>query len=113
MGEILRVQNLSFRYPEAAKFAVRDFELTIKGGEIVILAGRSGCGHSTLLRAVNGLIPHMYAGEYLGSVSVGDDKVSEARLSVPGQQARLLFHNPENQIFMFSVERDIAFGLEN
>src|SRR5439155_10721693 len=102
MGEILRVQNLSFRYPEAAKFAVRDFELTIKGGEIVVLAGPSGCGKSTLLRAVNGLIPHMYTGEYLGSVSVGDDRVSEARMSELAQTVGLLFQNPENQIFMFS-----------
>ena len=113
MGEILRVQNLSFRYPEAAKFAVRDFELTIKGGEIVVLAGPSGCGKSTLLRSVNGLIPHMYTGEYLGSVSVGDHRVSEARMSELAQTVGLLFQNPENQIFMFSVERDIAFGLEN
>src|SRR5207244_13523161 len=113
MGEILRVQNLSFRYPEATKFAVRDFELTIKSGEIVILAGPSGCGKSTLLRAVNGLIPHMYTGEYLGSVSVGDHRVSEARMSELAQTVGLLFQNPENQIFMFSVERDIAFGLEN
>src|SRR2546427_932752 len=113
MGEILRVQNLSFRYPEATKFAVRDFDLTIKGGEIVILAGPSGCGKSTLLRAVNGLIPHMYTGEYLGSVSVGDHKVSEARMSELAENVGLLFQNPENQIFMFSVERDVAFGLQN
>ena len=113
MGEILRVQNLSFRYPEAGKFAVRDFELTIQGGEIVILAGPSGCGKSTLLRTVNGLIPHMYTGEYVGSVSVGGTKVSEARMSELAQTVGLLFQNPENQIFMFSVERDIAFGLEN
>src|SRR3989442_1403932 len=113
MGEILRVQNLSFRSPEATKFAVRDFELTIKSGEIVILAGPSGCSKSILCRDVNGLIHHMYSGEYLGSVSVGDHKVSEARMSELAQTVGLLFQNPENQIFMFSVERDIAFGLEN
>src|SRR5437867_12917646 len=113
MGEILRVQNLSFRYPEATKFAVRDVELTRQGGGIVVLAGPSGCGKSTLLRAVNGLIPHMYTGEYVGSVSVGDHKVSETRMSELAQTVGLLFQNPENQIFMFSVVRDIAFGLEN
>ncbi len=113
MGEIVRVQNLSFRYPEASKFAVRDFELSIQAGEIVVLAGPSGCGKSTLLRTVNGLIPHMYTGEYVGSVSVGGTKVNEARMSELAQKVGLLFQNPENQIFMFSVERDIAFGLEN
>ncbi|HLQ03883.1 MAG TPA: ATP-binding cassette domain-containing protein [Nitrososphaerales archaeon] len=113
MGEIVRVQNLSFRYPEASKFAVRDFELSIQAGEIVVLTGPSGCGKSTLLRTVNGLIPHMYTGEYVGSVSVGGTKVNEARMSELAQKVGLLFQNPENQIFMFSVERDIAFGLEN
>ena len=113
MGEIVRVQNLSFRYPEASKFAVRDFELSIQAGEIVVLAGPSGCGKSTLLRTVNGLIPHMYTGEYVGSVSVGGTKVNEARMSELAQKVGLLFQNPENQIFMFSVERDIAFRLEN
>src|SRR5712691_5801070 len=112
MGEILRVQNLSFRYPEATKFAVRDFELTIKGGEIVILAGPSGCGKSTLLRAVNGLIPHMYTGEYLGSVSVGDHKVSEPPMSGLARTVGWLCQNRENQIFMFWVERDVEFGLD-
>jgi len=113
MGEIVRVQNLSFRYPEASKFAVRDFELSIQAGEIVVLTGPSGCGKSTLLRTVNGLIPHMYTGEYVGSVSVGGTKVNEARMSELAQKVGLLFQNPENQIFMFSVERDIAFRLEN
>src|SRR5207245_6476694 len=97
MGEILRVQNLSFRYPEAGKFAVRDFELTIQGGEIVILAGPSGCGKSTLLRTVNGLIPHMYTGEDVGFVSGGGTQVSAARMSELAKTVGVLCQQPENR----------------
>jgi energy-coupling factor transporter ATP-binding protein EcfA2 len=60
MPEILRIEELSFRYPDAPRKAVADFSLQADEGEVILLAGPSGCGKSTLLRAVNGLIPHMY-----------------------------------------------------
>jgi len=92
---------------------VVDFDLAVPEGEVVVLAGPSGCGKSTLLRAVNGLIPHMYSGEYKGSVRVGGTNVRESNMRELAQKVGFLFQNPENQIFMFTVERDIAFGLEN
>ena len=113
MAEILRIDGLSFRYPESPRRAVDGFDLSVAEGEIVVLAGPSGCGKSTLLRAVNGLIPHMYSGEYSGSVRVGGTNVKDSSMKDLAQKVGFLFQNPENQIFMFTVERDIAFGLEN
>jgi energy-coupling factor transport system ATP-binding protein len=113
MSEIVRVENLSFRYQGTNKWVIREFDLTAGAEEIMILAGPSGCGKSTLLRSINGLIPHMYPGEYTGDVFVGGNKVRETGMSHLAQEVGLLFQNPENQIFMFSVERDVAFGLEN
>jgi energy-coupling factor transporter ATP-binding protein EcfA2 len=110
---IASIEHLTFRYPDAQRAAVRDVSLEIAEGEIVLLAGPSGCGKSTLLRCINGLIPHMYPGKYEGSVRVSGLKVSETPMSVLAQNVGLLFQNPENQIFMFSVERDVAFGLQN
>jgi energy-coupling factor transporter ATP-binding protein EcfA2 len=55
----------------------------------------------------------MFPGDYQGSVSVGGLKVAETPMSTLAQNVGFLFQNPENQIFMFSVERDIAFGLQN
>jgi energy-coupling factor transporter ATP-binding protein EcfA2 len=107
------IEGLSFRYPDSPKPAVRDVSLEIGEGEVVLLAGPSGCGKSTLLRCINGLIPHMYPGDYRGSVSVGGLRVAETAMSRLSQSVGLLFQNPENQIFMFSVERDVAFGLQN
>jgi energy-coupling factor transport system ATP-binding protein len=80
---------------------------------VVLLAGASGCGKSTLLRAANGLIPHMYVGEYSGEVRVGGAVVKDTPMRDLAQRVGFVFQNPENQIFMFSVERDVAFGLEN
>jgi energy-coupling factor transporter ATP-binding protein EcfA2 len=110
---LVRVDNLSFRYLDSEKWALDGVNLEINEGEVVVLAGRSGCGKSTLLRCINGLIPHMYPGEYRGSITIGENQVDKTHMSVLAQKVGLLFQNPENQIFMFSVERDIAFGLEN
>ena len=107
------VEGLSFRYPDSQKPAVNDVSLEIGEGEVVLLAGPSGCGKSTLLRCLNGLIPHMYPGDYRGSVTVSGLRVADTPMSTLSQSVGLLFQNPENQIFMFSVERDVAFGLQN
>jgi len=92
---------------------VKEFQLTVPEGEVVVLGGPSGCGKSTLLRAVNGLIPHMYTGQYSGDVVVAGKSVRESSMRDLAQTVGFLFQNPENQIFMFTVERDVAFGLEN
>jgi energy-coupling factor transporter ATP-binding protein EcfA2 len=113
MGEIVRAENYGFRYSESKKWAVKNFDFTVNDGEIVVLAGPSGCGKSTLLRSINGLIPHMYSGQTEGRVVVDGVAVADTRMSDLAQKVGLLFQNPENQIFMFSVERDVAFGLEN
>ena len=113
MSDMVEISSLSFRYPDAPKKAVADFDLIIPEGEIVVLAGPSGCGKSTLLRAVNGLIPHMYGGEYVGDVTVAGMSVKNSSMRELAQKVGFLFQNPENQIFMFTVERDVAFGLEN
>ena len=111
--ELVRAEGYGFRYSESRKWAVRDFDLSVGSGEIVVLAGPSGCGKSTLLRSINGLIPHMYPGETAGRVLVDGRAVADTPMSELAQKVGLLFQNPENQIFMFSVERDVAFGLEN
>jgi energy-coupling factor transport system ATP-binding protein len=113
LSSLLEISNLSFRYPDAPRRAVADFDLSVGEGEIVVLAGPSGCGKSTLLRAVNGLIPHMYGGEYAGDVVVAGMSVKGSSMRELAQKVGFLFQNPENQIFMFTVERDVAFGLEN
>ncbi len=113
MTTLLRVDDLSFRYIDTERWTLDKVSMQVEEGSITILAGQSGCGKSTLLRCVNGLIPHMYPGDYLGSVTVDGIAVDKAKMGEISQKVGLLFQNPENQIFMFSVERDVAFGLEN
>jgi energy-coupling factor transport system ATP-binding protein len=57
---------VTYTYPGAAAPALRDVDLTIAPGELVVVAGSSGSGKSTLLRAVSGLAPHFYGGTFTG-----------------------------------------------
>lgn len=111
--EIISFQDYSFTYLGSEFPVLSNINLTIRKGELVIIAGSSGCGKSTLLRSVNGLIPHMYRGETKGSVHVTGVDVSRVQVVNLAKKVGFVFQNPENQIFMFSVERDVAFGLEN
>jgi len=111
--QALKVEDYTFSYLDTKNPALIDVSLEIAKGEIVVLAGPSGCGKSTLLKSIVGLIPHMYSGSWSGKVIVDGAEVSKTKISELAKKVGFVFQNPENQIFMFSVERDIAFGLEN
>ena len=111
--EIIKFNDFSFKYSSSKTNILENINLSIKSNEITVLAGPTGCGKSTLLRSIVGLIPNMYDGEYSGEVIVDGIRIKDAEIKEIAEQVGFVFQNPENQIFMFSVERDIAFGLEN
>jgi len=110
---IIEVKGLTYTYPGGTKPSIRDVSLTIEKGEFVILTGPSGCGKTTLCRCFNGLIPHFYAGQLEGELTIAGFKVIEHPIYEMAQRVGLVFQNPENQLFALSVEKDVAFGLEN
>ncbi|HEW93699.1 ABC transporter ATP-binding protein [Candidatus Geothermarchaeota archaeon] len=109
---LIEVKNLSFKYQGTNKFVLKNINLSIKNGEIVILAGPSGCGKTTLARSLTGLIPQFYKGEYSGNVLVCGYDAAKTPIPDLATCIGYLFQNPDNQIIMDTVERDIAFSLE-
>jgi len=110
---IIEIKGLTYTYPGASKQSLRDVNLTVEKGEFAILTGPSGCGKTTLCRCFNGLIPHFYSGELKGSIQVAELNVGEHTIGEMAKHVGLVFQNPENQLFALSVEKDVAFGLEN
>ena len=110
---LIEARNLTFTYAGREKPSIENINLSIDKGEFVILTGPSGCGKTTLCRCFNGLIPHFYNGELKGEVIVAGLKVDEHPTYELACHVGMVFPNPENQLFALSVEKDVAFGLEN
>jgi len=110
---IIETSDLTYTYPGGTEPSLVDVSLTIEKGEFVILTGPSGCGKTTLCRCFNGLVPHFYSGKLEGDTTVAGFRVSEHSIYELAKHVGLVFQNPENQLFALSVEKDVAFGLEN
>ena len=110
---IIETKDLTYTYPGATKPSIKQLSMTINKGDFVILTGPSGCGKTTLCRCFNGLIPHFYNGNMEGTIKVAGLNVADHKIPELAQHVGLVFQNPENQLFALSVEKDVAFGLEN
>jgi len=109
----LVVDNLSFRYRDRQGAAILNLSFTANPGEVLLIAGASGCGKTTLVRCINGLIPRSYKGEMSGQVLVFGEEVKEWKLSQISQKIGTVLQDPERQILGTKVLNEIAFGLEN
>lgn len=110
---LIETKNLSYTYPGASRASIEDVSISINKGDFVILTGPSGCGKTTLCRCFNGLIPHFYNGTLEGEIVVSGLDVINHKIHEFARHVGLVFQNPENQLFALSVEKDVAFGLEN
>ena len=110
---LIETKNLTYSYPGSNKPSIKDVSIRVEKGEFVLITGPSGCGKTTLCRCFNGLIPHFYQGELTGEISVAGIDATKNPTSTMAKHVGLVFQNPENQLFALSIEKDVAFGLEN
>jgi energy-coupling factor transporter ATPase len=110
---IIETKKLTYTYPGVTKQSIKDISINVEKGEFVLITGPSGCGKTTLCRCFNGLIPHFYQGELKGKITVAGMDTIKHQTHAMAKSVGLVFQNPENQLFALSVEKDVAFGLEN
>ena len=109
--EILRIEDLSFRYPQAERAALAHISMSVQSGEFVVICGESGRGKSTLLRLLKReLAP---AGEKSGSVCFRGVELELLDARTAAGDIGFVLQNPDNQIVTDKVWHELAFGLEN
>ena len=105
----LQIDQVEVRYPGAARAAVQGASLALNAGDIGVLIGLSGCGKTTLLRAVAGL-EHVSSGE----IRLASELVSSARVDVPPEQRRIGMVFQDYALFPhLDVARNVGFGLRH
>lgn len=106
---MIELDHLSVRYSASNGLALSDISLTIADGEYVAVMGENGSGKSTLVRTFNGLLLPAE-----GKVIVDGWSTREpSRLRSIRESVGIVFQNPRMQTTSLTVEREIAFGLQN
>lgn len=94
----LNVKGLTVTYP-GGHTAVRDFSMRVQPGELVVLAGGTGCGKSTVLSACSGIIPGIFPATVSGRVRLAGLDPWSAGTATTAARAAHLFQNVEPQLF--------------
>jgi energy-coupling factor transporter ATP-binding protein EcfA2 len=109
----LVVDNLSFRYRDRGQPSISSISFELGAGQILLVAGSSGCGKTTLARCINGLIPRSYKGDVTGRILLHGQDVAGWPLARISQAVGTVLQDPERQILGTKVLNEVAFGLEN
>ena len=111
---MIKIDHATFTYGENNEYSVgiRDIDLEIEDGQVIVLCGESGCGKTTLTRMINGLIPHYYEGKLTGEIWINGINVSQQPLY---DTAKLLevFFKIHGHSFNVDTTSEITFGCEN
>ena len=106
---MIYVREVTVRYPGAPGDALKSVTLRIQDGAFVALMGGNGSGKSTLARTLNGLVKPARGAVNVDGFATGDE---ESCLAIR-RRLGIVFQNPHLQTTSLTVEREIAFGLQN
>ncbi|MEM1242541.1 MAG: ABC transporter ATP-binding protein [Cyanobacteria bacterium P01_H01_bin.26] len=113
MASVIQIENLSFTYANATQSVLSDISLTLKPGEIVVVAGATGSGKSTLLSCIAGITPNHIGGTLTGTIRCQGQDIETWSVCQRSHRIGTLLQNVETQIFTDNVYDEVVFGLEN
>lgn len=101
---IIDFKDVHFSYPDGTH-ALKGVSFRITHGESVGVVGANGAGKSTLISHMNGyLLPSR------GTIIIGDVRLDKKTLNETRKKVGVVFQNPDDQLFMPTVQDDVAFG---
>ena len=110
---MIQFQDLSFTYKGEKKPALQEIRLSVPDGGFLGVIGPAGAGKTTLARALTGLIPHHYPGDFYGSVTVDGLDTVDSSINDLSRIVGMVFQYVDSQIISPIVEDELLYGLEN
>ncbi|MEG0854003.1 MAG: ABC transporter ATP-binding protein [Angelakisella sp.] len=105
------VKNLSLSY--GSDYIFHHVSFHAFSGEIIGITGISGSGKSSLFHCLCGVIPNLIEGELGGEILINNESLCQLTLPEISTRVGIVFQNPETQLFLPTVEDEVAFGAEN
>lgn len=109
--EIIKVENLSFTYPEASAPVIKNVSFHVEAGDFVTLIGATGSGKSTLMRLLKRELAPL--GEQSGSIFFMGTEQDSLDAKTAACKIGYVMQRPEQQIVTDKVWHELAFALEN
>lgn len=109
---MINFSNVSLIYPNSARTIIEDASFSVNEGELVLLMGHTGAGKSSVLKLINGLVPHHTGGILSGEITVAGRSTRSLKPGELADVVGIVGQNPINGFVSDVVEEEIAFGLE-
>ena len=113
MKEVIKFKNISFTYEKSTAPAVKNLNLTVNEGEVILLCGPSGSGKSTVIGMINGLCPELEAGTITGELLLNGEDAEKISTLERGKYIGSLFQNSKSQFFHLNTTDEILFTAAN
>ena len=110
---MIAFDHVTYTYEGREQPSLRDCSFTVESGELILLTGESGCGKTTIIKLINGLLQHGGGGTLGGTVTVNGRDVSQVPLWELAQTVGSVFQNPKSQFFNLDTTSEVLFGLES
>ncbi|MFJ6727851.1 ABC transporter ATP-binding protein [Streptomyces sp. NPDC091281] len=109
---MITFDQVTVHYDDAPAPALRDVDLTVEEGELCLVVGHTGVGKSTLLGAVNGLVPHFTGGTLYGRVTVDGRDTAHHPPRELADVVGVVGQDPADGFVTDTVEEELAYGME-
>lgn len=112
---MLQVTKLTYQYPDTSHPVLKGISFGLEKGQVLLVAGGTGAGKSTLCYTLAGFVPHFFNGDIEGDVALAGRSMRQSVLGEWVKDVGLVLQNPFNQISgaRMTVFEEVAFGLEN
>lgn len=110
---LIEIEDFSLSYQHQTCPSLSNINLSIEKGEAILITGHSACGKSSLLRALNGIVPHIYPAQLSGKLKIAEHIPAQTPIHQLGRQIGMIYQNPRMQFFCRNVREELAFAREN
>ena len=113
MVNLIDFKNVSFSYGELEEKTLKNINIKVAEGEVILLCGASGCGKSTLLQTINGIIPEQKEGNLTGEIYINGVNADQKLVKEKAAEIGSVFQNPKSQFFHLNTTDELLFGAAN